>query len=61
AKEMQSVLQHTSLTQEQVLQMATSKGAAALQWDDALGSFEKGKKPGIVMVKDDFNSSRRII
>lgn len=61
AKEMQSVLQHTSLTQEQVLQMATSKGAAALQWHHELGSFEKGKKPGIVLVKDDFSSSKRIV
>lgn len=61
AKEMQSVLQHTSLTQEQVLQMATSKGAAALQWHHELGSFEKGKKPGIVLVKYDFSSSKRIV
>lgn len=61
AKEMQSLLQHTSLTQEQVLQMATSKGAGALQWHHELGSFEKGKKPGIVLVKDDFSSSKRIV
>jgi cytosine/adenosine deaminase-related metal-dependent hydrolase len=60
AKEIQALLQHTALTQEQVLQMATSKGAAALQWDDALGSFEKSKKPGIVLVNDDFSSSKRI-
>lgn len=61
AKEMQSLLQHTSLTQEQVLQMAASNGAAALQWDDVLGSFEKSKKPGVVLVNDDFSSSKRII
>lgn len=60
AKEMQALLQHTSLTQEQVLQMAISNGAAALQWDDVLGSFDKGKKPGVVLVANDFNSSLRI-
>lgn len=66
AKEMQALLQHTSLTQEQVLQMATINGAKALQWDDALGSFDTStslsrKKPGVVLLKDDFSSSRRII
>ena len=60
AKEMQALIQHTSLTQEQVLQMAISNGAAALQWDDVLGSFDKGKKPGVVLVANDFNSSLRM-
>ncbi len=61
AKEMQALLQHTSLTAEQVLQMATHNGATALQWDDALGSFEKGKQPGIVLIDDDFGHSKRIL
>ncbi|MBS4065905.1 MAG: amidohydrolase family protein [Chitinophagaceae bacterium] len=61
AKEMQALLQHTSLTKEQVLQMATSNGAKALQWDDALGSFEKGKKPGVVLLKNDFSESTRTL
>lgn len=61
AKEMQSLLQHSTLTQEQILQIATINGAKALQWDDALGSFEKNKTPGIVLVKEDFSSSTRII
>ena len=60
-KEMQALLQHTSLTAEQVLQMATRNGATALQWDDTLGSFEKGKQPGIVLIDDDFNHSKRIL
>lgn len=60
AKEMQALLQHTTLTQEQVLQMATSNGAAALQWDDVLGSFDKGKIPSVVLVANDFSSSVRI-
>jgi aminodeoxyfutalosine deaminase len=61
AKEMQSLLQHSRTTKEQVLQMATIHGAKALQWDDALGSFEKGKRPGVVLVNEDFNSSTRLI
>lgn len=46
---------------EKVLQWATINGARALQWDDELGSFEKGKKPGIVLVETDLAGSRRIL
>lgn len=60
AKEMQALLQHTALTKEQVLQMATNNGAKALQWNDVLGSFEKGKKPGVVLSKNDFSESKLI-
>jgi cytosine/adenosine deaminase-related metal-dependent hydrolase len=34
-----------------VLQWATLNGAKALKWDDELGSFEKGKKPGVVLME----------
>lgn len=61
AKEMQALLQHTSVTAEQALQMATLNGAKALQWDDVLGSFEKGKQPGVVLLADDFSKSKRIL
>lgn len=61
AKEMQSLLQNTTLTTEQVLRYATINGAKALQWDDALGSFENGKKPGVVLIKEDFSSSKKIV
>ncbi len=61
AKEMEALLQHTSLTKEQALQMATLNGAKALQWDDQLGSFEKGKKPGVVLLSNDFSYSKRIL
>jgi len=61
AKEMQALLQHSSLSQEQVFQMATMNGAKALQWDDSLGSFEKNKRPGVVLLKEDCSSSSRII
>jgi aminodeoxyfutalosine deaminase len=61
AKEIQALMQHTSLSIEQALQMATINAAKALQWDDVLGSFEKGKKPGVVLLAEDFSSSERIL
>jgi cytosine/adenosine deaminase-related metal-dependent hydrolase len=35
-----------------LLKWATSNGAKALQLDSMLGSFEKGKKPGVVLIND---------
>ena len=35
----------------QLLQWATSNGAKALQLGDALGNFEKGKSPGVVLIE----------
>lgn len=73
AKEMQALLKvvggdtnhggtnHGLLSKEIILQMATSNGAKALQWDDELGSFEKEKKPSVVLLKEDFSESKRII
>lgn len=61
AKEMQAMLQHTSLNQTQILQMATMNGAKALGWGDALGSFEIGKHPGVVLLSTDFEKSYRIV
>lgn len=37
----------------QLLQWATINGARALQCDQLFGSFEKGKKPGVVHISDD--------
>jgi cytosine/adenosine deaminase-related metal-dependent hydrolase len=37
---------------ETMLQWATLNGAKALQMDDNLGSFEKGKTPGIILIKN---------
>ena len=62
AKEIQSISRATALSRgtdsvaslEQVLQWATINGAKALKWDDELGSFEKGKKPGVTLIENDF-------
>lgn len=51
--EVQSVRKHfPHIPFETILQWATLNGAKALQWDDELGSFEKGKKPGVVCVRE---------
>ncbi len=61
AKEMASLKLHKGLKDEQVLRFATMNGAKALKWDDVLGSFEKGKQPGVVLLSNDFNLSSRLL
>ncbi len=41
-----------SLKTEALLQWATVNGARALQMESTLGSFEKGKKPGVVLIEN---------
>jgi cytosine/adenosine deaminase-related metal-dependent hydrolase len=51
--EMRTLQQHfTFLSLEQLLQWATLNGAKALQMDNTFGSFEKGKKPGVVLIEN---------
>jgi aminodeoxyfutalosine deaminase len=59
---------HPQIPLEEMLGWATINGAQALQMDKHLGSFEKDKKPGVVLIKgvDVFNglrnaSSQRIL
>ncbi|HEY0273826.1 MAG TPA: amidohydrolase family protein [Chitinophaga sp.] len=40
---------------ENILQWATLNGARALQIADRFGSFEKGKKPGVVLISEDIS------
>ena len=65
AKEMQALQTlpkfKTLAKLEQLLQWATINGAKALQWDNELGSFEKGKKPGVVMLANDLSKSKRLL
>ena len=51
-----------------LLQWSTINGSRALQLDKSAGSFEKGKKPGVVLIEgvDDFklnekSASKRIL
>jgi cytosine/adenosine deaminase-related metal-dependent hydrolase len=41
---------HPSIPLAEMLGWATLNGARALQMDKTLGSFEKGKKPGLVLI-----------
>jgi cytosine/adenosine deaminase-related metal-dependent hydrolase len=41
---------HPTIELAEMLSWATINGARALQMDSQLGSFEKGKKPGVVLI-----------
>ena len=61
-EEMKTIQRHfTDIEMETMLKWATSNGAKALQMDGLLGSFEKGKKPGIVMLTLNFSKATRIL
>jgi cytosine/adenosine deaminase-related metal-dependent hydrolase len=46
---------------EELLQWATLNGAKALQMENDLGSFEKGKKPGVVHLDENLIFSERLL
>jgi cytosine/adenosine deaminase-related metal-dependent hydrolase len=50
---------HIALKEQ--LQWATLNGARALQMDKELGSFEKGKRPGVVLVDETHLTAKRIL
>ncbi|TAL41073.1 MAG: amidohydrolase [Chitinophagaceae bacterium] len=67
AKEMQALLRvpyYESMAFDEavttVLQWATLSGAKALQWEDELGSFKRGKRSGVSLITQDFSSSQRL-
>ncbi|MGZ5219204.1 MAG: amidohydrolase family protein, partial [Chitinophagaceae bacterium] len=60
--EMKTIKQRFPFTKtEKLLEWATINGARALQMDDILGSFEKGKKPGIVLCEAALSGSKRLL
>jgi cytosine/adenosine deaminase-related metal-dependent hydrolase len=65
AKEMQALVSLPGLKTPawlaEILQWATINGAKALQWDNDLGSFEKGKTPGVVLIDKNTWTSQRLI
>lgn len=67
AKEIETIHKHyPNIPLQTVLQWATINGAKALQWDNdpiatGLGSFEKGKKPGICLLDTDNWTSLRLV
>lgn len=59
--EIQSIQQYfAAIPLEELLQWATLSGARALGFGDMLGSFEKGKKPGVLLLGDDLVKVTRI-
>ena len=46
---------------QMILQWATLNGAQALGIDGTFGSFENGKKPGLVLIEKDFSSSKLLL
>jgi aminodeoxyfutalosine deaminase len=60
--EMKAIQVHfPSITTEQLLKWATINGAKALQLDSLLGSFEKGKKPGVVLCDTSLSGAKRLL
>jgi cytosine/adenosine deaminase-related metal-dependent hydrolase len=60
--ELQTIHQHyPHLEKSELLQWATLNGAKALELDDVIGSFETGKKPGVLIVKEDLSSVERLV
>ena len=59
AAEMKTIKEHMpDLPLDLILQWATINGAKALDRADELGSFEKGKKPGVVLLDGNLKSKR---
>jgi cytosine/adenosine deaminase-related metal-dependent hydrolase len=59
-EEIQTIRKHfPAIPLEEILQWATFNGAQALGISDLYGSFEKGKRPGVVLI--DHIESKRII
>lgn len=48
------------IPQEELLRWATINGAEALGFSDSLGSFEKGKTPGIVLLDESLKTIKRL-
>jgi aminodeoxyfutalosine deaminase len=60
--EIKTIRKHfPSIPFDVMLKWATSNGAKALAMDEKLGSFEKGKKPGVVLIDDAEFSIQRVI
>lgn len=57
--ELKTLHKHFNIDWEILLHWACYNGAKALQMDSVLGSFEAGKKPGVVQINNDV--ARRIV
>jgi cytosine/adenosine deaminase-related metal-dependent hydrolase len=61
-EEIKTIARHfPDITTEQLLRWATINGAKAWQMDKLLGSFEKGKQPGVILCENDLSRLRRLL
>jgi cytosine/adenosine deaminase-related metal-dependent hydrolase len=61
-EEIQTIRKHfPGIAADQLLRWATINGAKALQVDKLLGSFEKGKQPGVILCDNHLSKSRRLL
>ncbi len=61
-EEIKTIQQHfPNIGMETMLQWATSNGAKALQMDSLLGSFKKGKKPGMLLLQPGLGFIKRLL
>lgn len=59
--EIKTIQEHNpDIPLDEILGWATLNGAKALQMDKSLGSFEKGKKPGVVLIEGLTNENKAI-
>lgn len=60
--ELASIHKHfPGIPMEELLQWATLNGAQALRMHDTLGSFEKGKQPGIILISKQLDHVKRLL
>jgi cytosine/adenosine deaminase-related metal-dependent hydrolase len=60
--EMQTIRKYfPSVTTENLFKWATINGAKALQMESLLGSFEPGKRPGVILAEPGLNAVRRLM
>ncbi|MFL5745392.1 MAG: amidohydrolase family protein [Niastella sp.] len=60
--ELQTIHQHyPHLEKSELLQWATLNGARALELDEVIGSFEVGKKPGVLVIDEQFTKVERLV
>lgn len=60
--ELQTISRHfPHLEKRELLQWATLNGAKALELDAVVGSFETGKRPGVVVIKEDLSKVERLV
>ena len=60
--EMETIYKHfPSVTVESLFKWATINGAKALQMERLLGSFEPGKKPGVILIEPGLTAVKRLM